>query len=476
MNQNSLNVQYVSLLHSNQLKTTKKGTLVCSKDGYPKIKSIQLYIPENIDIDDILEKSPPSFKYHKDCFVYILYLITSIPASRKDREEEFTYLHSSILQKYVRDYNLYLDYLLKERVLICDGFYIVNEKPYGYKFSEEYLSPLKSVEITHWTLVKRIVYEHPKKNYEATLQLSFMYTWLGDLTIDIEGVKNCLLMLFEEDVNNKQIKSSPKRRFNARILPILKLENKIIAFFVDNTSSRLHTNLTQTKKELREFIKYKGKTICSVDISNSQPFLAISLLNMESYIRNNMDEKIVNPSIKNKSDIVNLINDVENKEDVLLFKELVIKGEFYEYFAKEMILKGMIPEVTVVTDETIQSVRSIAKKTMFLVLFSSNKLSNEYVELFKEKFPNVFHVFKLIKKGKGTYNALAISLQRLESELVLFRACIRINRERPDIPIFTIHDSIATTEENVEYVKMVLVETLEEAIGLAPNLKIERWE
>ncbi|MFN5849379.1 MAG: hypothetical protein ACK43K_12870, partial [Chitinophagales bacterium] len=32
-----------------------------------------LYIPENLDIDKILSDKPPTFKYERDCFVYLLH-------------------------------------------------------------------------------------------------------------------------------------------------------------------------------------------------------------------------------------------------------------------------------------------------------------------------------------------------------------------------------------------------------------------
>ena len=82
----------------------------------------------------------------------------------------------------------------------------------------------------------------------------------------------------------------------------------------------------------------------------------------------------------------------------------------------------------------------------------------------------------MIKSTRGKHNTLAILLQHLEATLVLQRACKIISQEKPDIPIFTLHDSIITTVGNEKYVHDILANVLLDAIGIAPKLKVERWE
>ena len=62
-----------------------------------------------------------------------------------------------------------------------------------------------------------------------------------------------------------------------------------ILFFVDNTSGRLHTNLTQLKTKLRKFVRYDGKVLYSIDLTNSQPFLLQSLLEAELFIKKDLE-------------------------------------------------------------------------------------------------------------------------------------------------------------------------------------------
>jgi hypothetical protein len=67
-------------------------------------------------------------------------------------------------------------------------------------------------------------------------------------------------------------------------------------------------------------------------------------------------------------------------------------------------------------------------------------------------------------------------LQRIESEIILNRVAKRIEIERPDLPLFTIHDSVVTSVGNELYIQFVMKEEMENAIGLSPNMKIEYWK
>ncbi|MDD3962251.1 MAG: hypothetical protein WC155_06185 [Candidatus Cloacimonadales bacterium] len=112
------------------------------------------------------------------------------------------------------------------------------------------------------------------------------------------------------------------------------------------------------------------------------------------------------------------------------------------------------------------------------VIYSSNQTYSQpsawAKRVFREHFPNVYEVFKNLKRGDHT--RLAVLLQAIEAEIVLHRVAKRISRERRRLPIFTIHDSIVTTEGNEEYVKSVLEDEIRKAVGVAPQLSIEYWK
>ena len=66
-------------------------------------------------------------------------------------------------------------------------------------------------------------------------------------------------------------------------------------------------------------------------------------------------------------------------------------------------------------------------------------------------------------------------LQHIESYLVLDVICKRISEEHPDLPIYTIHDSIATTSGKEGIVEAIMKAELAKHIGITPNLKYDYW-
>ena len=72
---------------------------------------------------------------------------------------------------------------------------------------------------------------------------------------------------------------------------------------------------------------------------------------------------------------------------------------------------------------------------------------------------------KPTKKNPRPHNRLALELQKWEANLVVFKVCDRIRRERPDCWIGTIHDAVACLERDVPYVVEVTTRELK-ALGV----------
>lgn len=81
-----------------------------------------------------------------------------------------------------------------------------------------------------------------------------------------------------------------------------------------------------------------------------------------------------------------------------------------------------------------------------------------------------------LKSGKGTHRTLACVLQNFEANLILHIACKKISKLNPDIPLFTLHDSIITIPRYQTLVEHIMNETLSNGVGFPPVLKVERWE
>lgn len=81
-----------------------------------------------------------SLLFDPDRLIYIIGLISSIPARNKDSitEDGYVSINSTLIRNTFKDYLSYLDYLIRTGVLCTDGRYIQGEKSKGYKFTERY--------------------------------------------------------------------------------------------------------------------------------------------------------------------------------------------------------------------------------------------------------------------------------------------------------------------------------------------------
>jgi hypothetical protein len=117
------------------------------------------------------------------------------------------------------------------------------------------------------------------------------------------------------------------------------------------------------------------------------------------------------------------------------------------------------------------------KEMVFMIFFSKNRYIGQVGAKpkrdFREHFPNVYEVFKQIKVNNNS--ALSHLLQRIESSIMIGAVASRIAKERPDLPFFTIHDSIATTIGNEAYVTNIVTEEAYRLTGLQVKLGMEKW-
>ncbi len=63
----------------------------------------------------------------------------------------------------------------------------------------------------------------------------------------------------------------------------------------------------------------------------------------------------------------------------------------------------------------------------------------------------------------------------MESYLILDKIAKRISKEMPDVPIYTIHDSLACPVGSEDKVAYIMKEEIQKAIGITPSLKFEYW-
>jgi hypothetical protein len=280
------------------------------------------------------------------------------------------------------------------------------------------------------------------------------------------------------------------RKFNANYANIYRIAESDFYFSVDNNIHRLHTNLTNLKSELRNFITYNGQKLVAVDFVNSQPMISCVLLNKDFYKtttenrdftfnHKNISKQVTNhfstttsTSSSSSSPLLPsfMIPKVEaspNSKGIQNYFSECENGLIYEYIEKE--LKEQC--------NTEVSTRKELKSIVFTTLFTSNRFIGqpdaESKRIFRDLFPEVYEIFAALKKRDR--NFLPILLNSIESKLILNCITRRIAEERPNMPIWTIHDSIVCPVGNEDFVASVMQEETRKAIGVNPKVKYEYW-
>lgn len=377
----------------------------------------------NLYIDTILNTNI-NIKY----LFHYLYIITYIRTYRfKDRrysKYDFVPLNIKTLRKVIsHDYTIkFVKELIELGLIESDNtFSRKNHKSTGYRLTplvmnHKFYVPNKTDE----KLVSKIKRVYDKLKLQLIKEDNLGYGY----------VTECMEYLAIDTVSaHKEIENLETDKKEVAEMAIDNFGDKF--FKKDATGNRLHNNLTNLFTPLRKHLTYKGQKLIQCDVRNSQ-LIFLYLLMLDFNI---------------------------NKDEMSKFKSVVCDYGFYEFFAEKLNV--------VLTDDT----RKEFKEGIFEhLLFGTNKTHLTKTEIiFKTEFPEIFYVIRHIKTDN--YKQLSIMLQRKESEFIF--DCVRkINKV---IPLFTIHDSIATTIGNEDIVLRVMNDEFKERFNITPKIKTEKF-
>lgn len=444
-------------------------------------------IPSSVDLETLLKNHPPDFRYKIDHFYYIIDCLSrGMDLDDLDGNGGFINLRAKRLHSKIHNYKDYLDHLLKYGFIRTDKKYIPGEKSFGYRINNyKYHKatvcriPVKDLIACRHKLAE--IEEHKIKLAQTNKQYPHLTKWFDLLQIDREEAIAEAERLYPEQTGGirgtrKGKASDWEKRYKA-IAAIEKIANKRFYYSVDENVGRFHSNLTNLKKELRNYLTCNGQKLVNIDIKNSQPLFSTILFNQDFYREKSQFINIYNiPSshslISNTklpfpSSTIMVVKALERLKyhDINKYIEMVNSGEFYQQVSKLMYPTSKFDKKKI-------------KTMIFVVFFSKNILmgqnSAQPKRDFKALFPQTYEIFKLLKRRNHT--ALAHILQRIESTIMIQNVTVRIAMERPELPIFTIHDSVVTTVGNEDYVSGVIQEEAFRLTGLHIKLGKEYLE
>lgn len=521
------------------------------------------FIPSNFDVDQHIAAYPPVEinKFKKDKLLYVISLIVSIPANNKDLQAWGGYvpINGRALQMAIgNEYRGFLDYLTKTGVFEENAQYIVGETSRKFRLTSHYRGGFKEV-----SLSKGFTARVKKANAKAIAKVllddrhmphAHLFDWFvsGKLELDIEAVRKYLyrtmlkgkVRVYDDSHSKLKVRVSEVSRsrrskqnvdkvkltrrekvihkYFSTLLAAVRVSEQVYFFKADDKAGRVHTSLSNLKRELRNFLTYDGKRLVEIDVKNSQPFFSLAILDKafwegeaegvcetnfsissKGILTNTYNRTYCNTSntqvsmsfvqqhtqglythhtfqrLHNTSSLVMIqktVGDIDIDE-LNRYRELVIDGGIYEYLLEAYIGKTGRENLT----------RDDMKKVVFTILFSKNEEDMVEPRTLKERnskesrvlakdvfrlcFPTIYRVFEKIKEGNNAL--LACLLQSVEAYVILNKVCERVRNERPDLTIYTIHDSLLTIEGHENYLKRVMEKEFYRHIGAIPNLTVK---
>lgn len=387
----------------------------------------------------------------------MLYLLSLILSNKQDKHPgAYSVLNMRYMLKVVPAADEYLNFLKVHKIIewknYCAGrnsrlYRLVEEGPTEYRTITD-LKLIYRIEKNRLNIKRRNSKKYPALN--AFIHKVRIDSGAAIKTVDSEYIKN---------INLGKENAESRRTFS--LCEIEKINSGDIYIKVNSTNQRLDSNYTRLPGELLEHLTIDGQPLVEIDIRNSQLFFAAALFDPTLEVHN-----VMNRVLGRSLTMLAISLHISEYKDVKLYSSLVIGGDFYEFMMDKFKEDGIK-----------YGNRDDVKRQMFIVFFCKNHSDryNRAARLFSSLFPNVQRLFDTIKENK--YNLLSILLQNIESYTILERVAQKILSDLPELPFITRHDSLLPSGimvyQNVDKVKKIMLQTIEEVTGLVPETRIK---
>lgn len=480
-------------------------------------------VPSNLNIDELInniERNETYKQFVKDGMVYFLSLLC-IDEEYPDHmvENGYIILNDKILQevigkggnlsrtatiKNILIKNNIIDYLPYEKKKKSYGFRLNENYNTGYTLSTKFskrisgvLAKINSTKTSKPITEELLLFDNENKEYPHLVNQFNIHVF----TVDDNLLRTFLMAVVDKSTDFFGSKTYSNYSFLSLFSFIgksLKLLNKLKEYDINFNSSdnnhRFYNGLTNLPKVLRQFLFVNGKEIGEVDISACQVYIFASVLNpkfcsadngMEYHI-NNIYPKLM--TFFKNLDMVNfsrisgnnhyLLGEYVNgndKKEIERFSDFdFAKKDFYSSLAEDILKQET--GIEEINDEVIKLNRNSVKKSIMNILFNKNEIHREADRVNRGFGANYLQVDKFITLFHQLYTSrdFALLLQRCEAFIVLEKATFNIIRKHPTVPIFTIHDCIITTMDNIELVEREMVKEIEDVTKKKVGVKSEQ--
>ena len=433
------------------------------------------------------EKNKIPFKevnLNKEHIIYLFYLFESLESySFRDSNYENNDIHvhsKKLIKEFNPNYKSYIEFMIYHKFLIKVKKYRVGEHTNIYRFSNsDSKNKLYEIfNITNSVLIKKINSNNTGRTDDKRIKNKKASRLRSHLT---KGFNDDLKINYDSCIElMSDMVDTPKYRPN--YITLFNFHNKHWDFSIKKeTDNRLHTLLTRLNKKFLKYISYKNESLAEVDIKTSQPMFLYAVLNVifndknESDFKNRITEKLGKQVIKD------VLNAGIELDELIKFGEIIMNQDLYNYLADNLVIeKAKEKYIRKEFDKkskskrlkTYDNKRDLTKKIVMETLYSSPKNYSSEVTQIKKLFPSIFNIVDIIKTSMSDKNGFPIFLQQIEAEVLLDEIGKIIVKQKPDITLFSKHDSLITTSSNIDFLKEIMEKQLKSYL-LVEKVKVE---
>ncbi len=462
------------------------------------MKEYHIIIPKKLNLEERLKEYPPDFEFNLDFAYFVISDILKQTAYKLQEEDypnirfEDIYIQQCAddLQLLNRNYRKHIRYLCENFTGAGNILWREDYREgvcYSYKLAPYYeKGALKTVILKDKCLIKKI---KARSEFTVPNRLKKTYNFLVGY-IDPSRLKirteNAFKYVSEQYKRDRKYKNQL-----INLVKVLSLQNgEYFISYNSKTDGRIHTNITTFPKELRKFLRYDGKRLAEIDISSSIPsFLYFLLSNINT---NNIH--INNVITCSKAYFIHYMSVKSSTEldmkEIELFGKQVLSGGFYKGFIEDFhrahyIIGKLEPDEYYLKnvkkicgrefDGDLKDLEKVVKKNMLSML---NAKPNKYLVeeiLFWKKFSSINYFIMSLKKENHKY--FSHMMLQLESYFMLHIVARQLNNTyKRKIPIFTLHDCIISTEDNMGKVYDFMKKTLSKELGFKVRMKCKIYK
>ena len=409
-----------------------------------------LYLPKGMSLDSM----PFTKTKDKEKAARVLsYMIRWSALS--DEAQTGVQIHSKFLRKIAGgSYTRITRPLVENGIITISKRYIVGKECKTYSFVHN-VTELDCIKISGNRRRK------PKADFPKFLIKHFNKLTINEGAMDKEEVKKAIREKKSEIKKGKKAKNMKyvDARYNFSYRTIREKD----WLFSKDENGRVHTNLTSCPRALRKELRYNGEELKGIDLKSSQPTILLCI--MKTGTRECKEERI-HKILREEMRCVNIVlwhklAELTTRQGFADFQREIEDGVFYDAFMEKLPIYHPFKER-----------RDMVKKEILKCFYGRGNERSCIRKHLWEAYPFLKEAVKLFKPV-NQHQRFACLLQKVESHLFIDLIATRINREIPEAPIFTIHDSLYTIEEFKERVFRIVREESTAFLGFEPHFGYE---